>query len=58
MSLKVTLRFLVDAIQTVEADGGPKTGVHKYDTGEIRWQDGIGYDEADLVDPDNRTGVY
>lgn len=55
MSLKTVIRVLVETTQTSEADGGPRTGAHKYDSGEVRWTDGIGYDQNDLVYSDTRT---
>jgi len=55
MALTVSLRLLVEAVQTSSLDGGVVAAPYKIDTGLIRLVSGIGYDQADLAFFDTRT---
>lgn len=55
MALTVSMRLLVEAVQTSGLDGGVVAAPYKIDTGLIRLLNGIGYDQADLVFFDSRT---
>ena len=55
MPQTVTMRLSIEAVQSSAGDLGMKTAPHKFDSGLIRWLEGFGYDQSDLVFSDERT---